>query len=551
MRLAICREPYLDELFYGYIRSLAVQNGIFRMQDMEALYLHRGRDNTHVHLLYPTGVSQICDFIENHTFPGIQKVIDMTPYHAAIVGISEGQQAKLSESILYTESPAVPRLLQKDMGKMRYCPECWQEDVLEHGEGYLHLSHHLPGVSVCRRHQRPLLEVPLEPKRHGIVELDGKTGTEIEVADMEQALKHADRMYLLQMNGSNVLQEQVCSVCGRWYLNHPYSVKTDAGCPYCNQNLTSDKIINRRLEKRFGKDAYKVLPFFTGIHTAVVEHIPCGTKKKKLDLLLYGEPEYCMECRKLEPKRLQKRFDPSGEKWLFYENGKSDRLRKRIHVKHKVCGKEWYIFASMFTSKSEGYCPYCDNLKKRSAVQSVDAAYEVVGDYQNNRTKVKIRHKGCGIIFETSKSSFLAGTRCPICVPRYSFEDVVTAVKQCTVGYEVKKGQKRGQVMLRCPDGVMLTNVSYQAIMNDLKATTPALFGNRTCKYKDKISVRKEIFDRVRMITIQKGYWEFADGLAEGVEVTREKRNLVQDMARLGYIKRIGVGKYIVEEDYR
>ena len=42
--------------------------------------------------------------------------------------------------------------------------------------------------------------------------------------------------------------------------------------------------------------------------------------------------------------------------------------------------------------------------------------YEVIGNYINNRTKIKIRHKICGHIYDVLPSAFLQGKRCPNCV---------------------------------------------------------------------------------------------------------------------------------------
>lgn len=54
------------------------------------------------------------------------------------------------------------------------------------------------------------------------------------------------------------------------------------------------------------------------------------------------------------------------------------------------------------------------------------------------------------------------------------------------------------------------------------------------------------IFDSVKEECLRKGYWCFADGINQE-PVSRTMRNLVQDMARLGFIKRISTGRYIVE----
>lgn len=544
MMLPICREPYPDELFYGYVRSLACANGVDRMSDMEALFLHGGSKNAHVHVRYPTGLAKICSMVQNRTFPRLRSALYMTPYYSEAFGMPKRQQAKLAETIIQSESPAVPKM-SPEKEWIQLCPQCWAEDEARYGEGYVHVSHHFPGITVCKKHQRPLVRIKPELKRKLMKELSPELGTKMEVADFEGARKHTDKMEETFQNSIFLLQEKRCGVCGKSYLEHPYSGETLAGCPFCNEHQSPKDIIQRRLCTQYGSE-YRVESGFTSIHEAVVIHVPCGTKQKKLSHLLYEEENWCRECRKLTSKRLQQRFDPDEKNWIFYENSPDDRKRKRIHVKHKQCGQDAFVFMPQFTKKESGWCPYCDGQNKSIAISDIDGAYELASGYKNNREMVKIRHKDCGIVFETSKTSFLAGTRCPVCTPRYDFESVAAAIESCTEGYEVIKERKRGYASVRMPNGVLLAHLSYSILMNDLKSEIPFIFRDRKCQYIEIRSIRRKIFDSVKAETERKGWWGFSDKI-DGQKVSRSMRNLVQDMARLGYIKRIGTGKYITE----
>ena len=99
---------------------------------------------------------------------------------------------------------------------------------------------------------------------------------------------------------------------------------------------------------------------------------------------------------------------------------------------------------------------------------------------------------------------------------------------------------------IKRPDGIILNQISYQMVIEDLKSNSPTFFPDRVRPYESKISVRKMIFDSVKEECVRKGYWCFADGINQE-PVSRTMRNLVQDMARLGFIKRISTGRYIVE----
>lgn len=547
MMLGVCRKPYPDELFYGCVRAIFQKNGFRTMGEVDRI-LGDGLDNVHIRINYPTGISKMCDVVENVTFPNIEKAMSMTPFGALAFELGDKGQARLSETLLQSEAPCVPAIPGIEKDEIHLCPECWKEDIAQYGEGYLHLSHHLSGVKVCAKHRIALWKFKMEQKRALMKVVDIKEAIPIDIAiqDMQQEIQQAKIMQDACHSNKGMFLWSICPDCGKAYLEHSYSKRTGCGCPFCNAGISSLAIIRRRLKSMFD-DEYDVETGFSSIHNAVVVHNPCGSRIRKLDALLYGEPEYCLECRKLTPERLQHRFDPSCCTWEFYENPDSERKRKRIHVRHLKCQHDFDVFMPQFSSKEGGYCPYCDNPQKSIHISEVDSDYEIAGEYKNNREQVQIRHKTCGVKFYMSKTSFLAGGRCPVCTPRYRFEDVKDAVLSHTEGYKIEKGKKRGTVTVTLPGGVVMSGVPYTVIMNDLKSEKPCIFKKRIKPYKDARSIRSVIYENVKRETFQKGYWCFKDGL-DGQEVTRIRRNIVQDMARLGYIKRIGVGQYSVDK---
>lgn len=547
MMLGACRKPYPDELFYGYVRAVFQKNGFRTMGEVDKI-LGGGLDNVHVHINYPTGISKICDMVKNVTFPDAEQAVGMTPFGALAFGLGEKGQARLSETMLQGEAPCVPSIPRVRKDGIHLCPECWKEDVSRYGEGYLHLSHHLPGVRVCAKHGAVLREFKMGRKQALMQTVDIKDAMPADtvVRDIRQEIQHAKDLQDVCRSSHEVLVWTTCQDCGRAYLEHPYSRKTDCGCPFCNEGMLPSKVIRRRLGRTFG-DEYDVEPGFSSIHDAVVLHKPCGSRTRRLDALLYGDAEYCRECRTLTPERLQRRFDPSGCQWKFYENPASERKRKRIHVRHLECQRDFNVFMPQFSSRENGYCPYCDNPKKSIDISKVDPDYEIAGDYRNNREQALLRHKTCGVVFRMSKTGFLAGGRCPVCTPRYRFEDVRDAVLSHTKGYGIEKGKKRGTVTIILPGGAVISGAAYKTVMADLKSEKPSIFQDRIKPYQDIRSIRGLIYENVRRETLRKGYWRFSDGL-DGQEVTRIRRNTVQDMARLGYIKRVGVGMYSAGE---
>lgn len=543
MQFPMCRRPYPGELFYGYMRALCKMNGFDKMKELEHYFLSGGADNVNVNAYVPAGLAKICDVVENPTFPSLEEAIAMTPFYGMIEGLKPGQVAKLAETMIYVQSSGMINVSHgQGRNVVKICPDCWNADAKMYGESYLHVSHHLKDVKACWKHKKPLIVVTVRTRRNQMLPIEPEYGEAILIEDMEQELVHAiESVEQMKRNkGLHIFQNLQCCVCGKHYVLSEWSVNTGAPCPYCSETMDGADFIQHRLDYRYPGE-YKVMRNDTFVQTKVM-HLVCEDVKANVNRLLYGEPCNCMSCAELTPKNLYRKY--GSKDWIFYENERAIRKKKRIHVKHKPCGNEFDILSARFAAKEGGYCPYCENPHDSINISDVDSEYEIVGDYQNNRDAVEIKHIRCGCVFKTSKTSFLAGSRCPICVPRYSFQDVIDAVEACTSGYTVRKGDKRGYVDIIHGTEVY-EHISYKQAMLDLKSEVPEIFKDRHTVYRDKRSVRKLIYDNVVYESLRKGYWTFSDGL-DGKEVTRMQRNLVQDLARLGYIQRVGVGKYAI-----
>lgn len=534
MKLGFCRKSYPDELFYSYVRSLCVENGILRLQDLE-WYL-RLKEFVRFNGLYPSGLSLICDVVENATFPDVETALHMTPYFTDIDGLQAGQQAKLAEGILQPCSAAVPDV-KKRSRTLKICPICYEMDKKEYGESYLHVMHQIKDIDICFEHGCKLQTVTSVASRDLIEPYNCDHKIEM-VADIDTCKMQKKRLEEQIQKNAACMQQSICPTCGKAYLEHTWSVKTKAGCPFCNIKKSAEMIIQIRLpEKYYIKEKIK------GIQTAKVVHRPCGVPIRKLDAILYSEVPECHECQMLKPAHLQEKYDPEQINWVFADVTAEDRKKKKIKVMHKQCGQEFVMFANAFRQRSDGYCPVCDNKVQVKNISDMDADYEIVGEYKNNVEQVDILHKSCGIMFKMSKNSFLAGGRCPVCTPRWNFQTVVSAVEDCCEGYKVSPAAKRGWAIVNCKDGRIITE-SYTKIMNDLMSEESVIFTVKQKMYVPDRTLRKKILDNVRKYTDQKGYWEFADGL-DGEVVTRVQRNLIQDMSKAGYLVRIGKGQYV------
>lgn len=109
-----------------------------------------------------------------------------------------------------------------------------------------------------------------------------------------------------------------------------------------------------------------------------------------------------------------KTISPSIEILGQYHNAKG-----KIRVRCKTCGYEWDTIPTLLLNGSR--CRSCIGLKRKTSEQfktelnDINPTIEVLGEYINTHTKIKVRSKTCGHEWETSPSSLLRGSKCPIC----------------------------------------------------------------------------------------------------------------------------------------
>lgn len=114
--------------------------------------------------------------------------------------------------------------------------------------------------------------------------------------------------------------------------------------------------------------------------------------------------------------------------------------RTPIKIKHNYCGYGWSVRPNHFT-KNGTRCPECSNkesgLSRRKSIEEFkkevddvsNSEYEVVGEYVNAMTKVKMKHISCGATYKVEPNSFLNGNRCPECNKRNSMSKGETRIK--------------------------------------------------------------------------------------------------------------------------
>lgn len=140
--------------------------------------------------------------------------------------------------------------------------------------------------------------------------------------------------------------------------------------------------------------------------------------------------------------------------------GEYDKAKTKTKFRHNVCGYTWETAPNTILASKRG-CPKCSGNARRTTdsfkeeVHSlVGNEYNVIGEYENARTKIRIEHETCGKSYEVTPDSFInLGTRCPICAGniRWTNEKFLDEVRN-RVGdeYIFKDEYENNSTPLRC-----------------------------------------------------------------------------------------------------
>lgn len=155
--------PYPDETLYSVIcrYDLLTGRNSFRGTS-EELFGRRNNLNAEI----PQCIGSLVKGIPSKTGLSTEYFIQNTtmyPYFKPF--ISKDRDAVFREYMTAEVGSGESKYFSLGIGKLRYpknthlkfCEECWQEDVKKYGEPYWHRIHQLPGVLVCPVHKRLLM----------------------------------------------------------------------------------------------------------------------------------------------------------------------------------------------------------------------------------------------------------------------------------------------------------------------------------------------------------------------------------------------------------
>ncbi len=298
------------------------------------------------------------------------------PYEG--ISMTTGQQTRYVNNV-FRPIDGLNRPTHALINEIRACPDCIAEDRNEYGRAYIHRSHNLSGVRVCHKHNRPL-SVYAGPKMH---ECD------------------------FNMDDYEEIKSDVPIKDGRAYAVYAHAllsadINTDASAVR--------NAIERRMEI-LGYDPKDMASILPDVHKW--EHEALWVD--------YG----CDSCIKTKYRKMRNVSMAELQPLLMFLWPEPDDFAEAVNdhepvLKQYTCPDCGRVYCATPQSQADGWgCPYCmskvpETERFRQIVEKAgNGEYDLLTDFEAMNKKVKLWHKPCGKIIETTPDLFLfRGTRC-------------------------------------------------------------------------------------------------------------------------------------------
>jgi PHP family Zn ribbon phosphoesterase len=210
--------------------------------------------------------------------------------------------------------------------------------------------------------------------------------------------------------------------CGYEYKVTPNDFTSGYRCPKCGGTMPKNTEIFKKEVFDFEGKEYEVLGEYVNSSTKIkMLHSKCGYEYEVTpnDFIQSTRCPQCFGTPLKTTEQFKKEvFDLEGNEYTVldeYINGKT-----KIRMLHGKCGFEYKVTPFNFISGKR--CPKCGGTMpknteqfKKEVTDLVGNEYEVLGEYTNTNTKIKILHSKCGHEYKVKPSDFLRGIRCPKC----------------------------------------------------------------------------------------------------------------------------------------
>lgn len=210
--------------------------------------------------------------------------------------------------------------------------------------------------------------------------------------------------------------------CGHEYIISRHKFISGRRCPNCFGNKKKTTSEFKKQVYNLVKDDYEVLGEYKGAKTKLLMRHNCCGFEYMVTPTNFLSNKRCPKCF-VGIKKTTKQFKMDVYKATNNEYtvlGEYIDTDTEILMKHNCCETEYLIKPKQFVAGVR--CPNCCKTKlkttnefKNQVYNLVNDEYNVLGNYINSKTKIKIIHNTCNNQYEVRPSNFLRGDRCPHC----------------------------------------------------------------------------------------------------------------------------------------
>ena len=406
---------YEDEILYSYLVRLAHANGFSSLKEFvyhtgilpEASDLNKRYRTVRYEIqsdLYPLmdvmGVGDIGApelYLKTSLYPLV--------YPLSTKAISSHHIGMLSK---YRSQSNLITPLNDVFRDLKFCPTCRIADQQKYGEWYYHRSHQIPGVTVCHRHAVPLCQYAGEPELLFEAHQPSKI-LEAKEKSIEYAIFSHDLLHIgLQADLTQLAYVTLLRMKQMGYSKQNVIPITEDMGTYADLLNTSLHNLFRYFPPK-GKinmtDCLALLLYLFQDATTLSQKLLVTDQSKEIQPIIQGRYELVSPYR---------------------EN--------LIELQCLSCGQ--YFLTTPYRLQSDWGCPNCDALLGDEALlqklfhHASGDDYDLISSYRLAE-KIKIRHKACGREYWVRTRSFLEEHQRCQCHHVKSCEEVARRVSLC------------------------------------------------------------------------------------------------------------------------
>ena len=211
--------------------------------------------------------------------------------------------------------------------------------------------------------------------------------------------------------------------CNKIWKTTPHNILSGSKCLHCSgkKKLTNEEFIIR--VKNLVSDEFTFLEEYKNSKTKIsVRHNKCGRIFKIAPYSFLNNGNRCEKCSGKSKKNTSDFIQEVNclTKGEYLVVGNYNNNKTKILMKHCNCNNTWYVTPKNFLSGNR--CPKCSGKEqkttkkfKQEVLNLVGTDYFVLGDYKRNDKKIDFLHIKCKSVFGMRPSNFLSGSRCPNC----------------------------------------------------------------------------------------------------------------------------------------